>query len=138
MGGPYPLAAFTAPRVDYSLHRLSHYTGTEAEHFQNFVIFTNYAFYVDEFSRIALQYMADGHPDYEEFVEPGGGTVVFPRLETMDDATPFVERLMRDHDTAVVPGRFFQAPRHFRLGFSGETAALRSGLEAIGEALDRG
>jgi AMP nucleosidase len=52
VGGPYPLAAFTAPRVDYSLHRLSHYTGTDAEHFQNFVIFTNYAFYVDEFSRI--------------------------------------------------------------------------------------
>ena len=40
-GGPYPLSTFTAPRVDYSLHRLSHYTGTAAEHFQNFVIFTN-------------------------------------------------------------------------------------------------
>jgi AMP nucleosidase len=72
VGGPYPLAAFTAPRVDYSLQRLSHYTGTEPEHFQNFVIFTNYAFYVDEFCRIALQHMADGHPDYDSFVEPGG------------------------------------------------------------------
>jgi aspartate/methionine/tyrosine aminotransferase len=70
------------------------------------------------------------------FVEPGGGTVVFPRLDTQEDATPFVERLLHDHDTAVVPGRFFQAPRHFRLGFSGETAALRGGLEAIGAALD--
>jgi AMP nucleosidase len=72
VGGPYPLAAFTAPRVDYSLHRLSHYTGTDAEHFQNFVIFTNYAFYVDEFCRIALEHMASGHPEYDEFVEPGG------------------------------------------------------------------
>jgi AMP nucleosidase len=71
-GGPYPLAHFTAPRVDYSLQRLSHYTGTEPDHFQNFVIFTNYAFYVDEFCRIALEHMANGHPDYEEFVEPGG------------------------------------------------------------------
>ena len=70
-GGPYPLAHFTAPRVDYSLYRLSHYTGTEASHFQNFVIFTNYGFYVDEFCRMSLQYMAEGHPEYEAFVEPG-------------------------------------------------------------------
>ena len=41
-GAPEPLALFRAARVDYSLHRLYHYTGTEPEHFQNFVIFTNY------------------------------------------------------------------------------------------------
>ena len=27
-GEPFPLALFTAPRVDYSLHRLRHYSGT--------------------------------------------------------------------------------------------------------------
>jgi AMP nucleosidase len=37
-GGPQPLALFTAPRIDYSLHRLRHYTGTAPEHFQNFVL----------------------------------------------------------------------------------------------------
>ena len=41
-GGPMPLAPFTAPRVDYSLHRLPHYTATHPDHFQNFVIFTNW------------------------------------------------------------------------------------------------
>ncbi|MEX1179457.1 MAG: AMP nucleosidase [Cucumibacter sp.] len=70
-GGPYPLAAFIAPRVDYSLHRLAHYTATLPEHFQNFVIFTNYGFYVEEFGRLAHQWMKDGHPDYDAFVEPG-------------------------------------------------------------------
>jgi AMP nucleosidase len=80
VGGPYPLAHFTAPRVDYSLYRLSHYTGTDAEHFQNFVIFTNYAFYLDEFERVANQYMADGHPEYESFIEPGGRTTLNKRL----------------------------------------------------------
>ena len=70
-GGPYPLSPFTAPRVDYSLHRLTHYTGTEAEHFQNFVIFTNYQFYIDEFCRIARDHMASGHEFYDAFVEPG-------------------------------------------------------------------
>jgi len=70
-GGPYPLAVFTAPRIDSSLHRLSHYTGTEARHFQNFVIFTNYSFYIDEFCRTAKDYMANGHAHYDAFIEVG-------------------------------------------------------------------
>src|SRR3546814_1511099 len=52
-GEPQPLAPFTAPRVDYSPHRLQHYTATAPEHFQNFVLFTNYQFYVDEFCQWA-------------------------------------------------------------------------------------
>lgn len=79
-GGPYPLAAFTAPRVDYSLFRLSHYTGTDAEHFQNFVIFTNYQFYIDEFCRVAKDHMAKGHEHYDSFVEPGNLVTANVRL----------------------------------------------------------
>jgi AMP nucleosidase len=40
-GEAEPLALFTAPRANYSLHRLHHYTGTVPDHFQNFVVFTN-------------------------------------------------------------------------------------------------
>jgi AMP nucleosidase len=43
-GAAEPLALFRAARIDYSLRRLYHYTGTDPEHFQNFVIFTNYQF----------------------------------------------------------------------------------------------
>lgn len=74
-GSPAPLALFTAPRVDISVMRLRHYTGTNACHFQNYVILTNYQFYIDEFSRICNQIMVqDGKgasTDYEAFVEPG-------------------------------------------------------------------
>ncbi|MBB5754150.1 AMP nucleosidase [Prosthecomicrobium pneumaticum] len=70
-GMPRPLASFTAPRVDYSLHRLAHYTATHPEHFQNFVLFTNYAFYIDEFCARARRLMAEGGGGYEAFVEPG-------------------------------------------------------------------
>ncbi|MCW5730980.1 MAG: AMP nucleosidase [Alphaproteobacteria bacterium] len=69
-GRARPLALFRAARIDYSLHRLRHYTGTGPEHFQNFVIFTNYQFYVDAFARIGRQRMAEGDPDYVAFVEP--------------------------------------------------------------------
>jgi AMP nucleosidase len=70
-GEPQPLALFTAPRVDYSLHRLRHYCGTAPEHFQNFVLFTNYQFYIDEFIKLGHALMADPTCEYDAFVEPG-------------------------------------------------------------------
>jgi len=70
-GDAFPLALFTAPRVDYSLHRLRHYTGTGPEHFQNFVLFTNYQFYIDEFIALGRAAMADPTSEYLAFVEPG-------------------------------------------------------------------
>ncbi len=70
-GDPMPLAPFTAQRIDYSLHRLSHYTATAADHFQNFVLFTNYQFYIDEFCALARQMMEEGGNGYTSFVEPG-------------------------------------------------------------------
>jgi len=71
MGEPQPLSLFTAPRVDYSLHRLRHYTGTLPEHFQKFVLFTNYQFYIDEFIALGRAAMADPNSEYIAFVEPG-------------------------------------------------------------------
>ena len=70
-GEPQPLSLFTAPRVDYSLHRLRHYTGTSPDHFQNFVLFTNYQFYIDEFIALGRAAMADPASEYIAFVEPG-------------------------------------------------------------------
>ena len=59
-GEPQPLSLFTAARVDYSLQRLRHYTGTSPHWFQNFVLFTNYQFYIDEFVR--LGHRGNGQP----------------------------------------------------------------------------
>ncbi|MEO8171134.1 MAG: AMP nucleosidase, partial [Oxalobacteraceae bacterium] len=78
-GEAKPLSLFTAPRVDYSLQRLRHYTGTAPEHFQNFVLFTNYQFYIDEFVRLGHEIMnrapdplaPTDEDDYIAFVEPG-------------------------------------------------------------------
>ena len=72
-GEALPLSLFTAARVDYSLHRLRHYSGTAPDHFQNFVLFTNYQFYIDEFVRLGHETMTSGAgaQDYTHFVEPG-------------------------------------------------------------------
>ncbi len=70
-GEPNPLSLFTAPRVDYSLQRLRHYTGTLPEWFQNFVLFTNYQFYIDEFIRLGRAEMEKADSEYIAFIEPG-------------------------------------------------------------------
>jgi AMP nucleosidase len=87
-GKPAPLALFRAARVDYSLHRLYHYTGTDPEHFQNFVIFTNYQFYVDAFVRMCRERMAARHPADDAFVEPGDVITPNARLGRKPTGTP--------------------------------------------------
>ncbi|MBZ9990294.1 AMP nucleosidase [Mesorhizobium sp. BH1-1-5] len=85
-GEPRPLAPFTAQRIDYSLHRMTHYTATSPQHFQNFVLFTNYQFYIDEFVARARELMAAGDSGYVEFVEPGN--VVTQNGATVPEGTP--------------------------------------------------
>ncbi|WP_267878683.1 AMP nucleosidase [Porphyrobacter sp. AAP82] len=57
-----PLSLFDGLRTDYSLARLKHYTGSEVSDFQDFVLFTNYHRYVDEFVNWgAAQIGTDGY-----------------------------------------------------------------------------
>jgi AMP nucleosidase len=70
-GQPQPLSLFTGARTDYSLHRLRHYSGTNPSHFQNYVLFTNYQFYIDEFIALGHAEMAKPGSPYTAFVEPG-------------------------------------------------------------------
>ena len=74
-----PLAPFTAQRVDYSLARLAHYTATDPAHFQNYVLFTNYHFYVTEFEAFARRALADPESGYTEFVAPGNAAITGPQ-----------------------------------------------------------
>ena len=43
---------------------------------------------------------------------------------------------MEERQTAVGPGRFFEAPAHFRLGYGGDTEKIRTGLDRLAAALD--
>ncbi|QQA43030.1 AMP nucleosidase [Pelagovum pacificum] len=79
--GAHPLAPFTAQRVDYSLARLSHYTATDASHFQNHVLFTNYQFYVEEFEAFARAALADPSLGYTSFVSTGNVEITDPDTE---------------------------------------------------------
>ncbi|EKE08938.1 MAG: hypothetical protein ACD_16C00233G0005 [uncultured bacterium] len=79
-GQPLPLALFTAERVDFSINRLHHYCGTSTEHFQHFILLTNYQRYVDEFLQYAHEALKES-ADYYELIEPGDIVTPNPRLK---------------------------------------------------------
>jgi hypothetical protein len=84
-------------------------------------------------NRALLNIFLDSRTDLDCF-RPPAGSVVFPRLR-QGDPQVFFELLREKYETSVVPGEFFEAPQHFRLGIGGETANLRAGLERLEAAL---
>jgi AMP nucleosidase len=98
----HPLSLFTASRVDYSLHRLRHYTGSTPDWFQNFVLFTNYQFYIDEFIKLGHEEMNRPDSEYIAFVEPGNVVtrrVGLPRepLDSLGAAPPRLPQMPAYH-----------------------------------------
>ena len=71
---PKPLALFDAARVDFSLRRLVHYTGSDWRHVQPWILLTNYHRYVDQFIRHGLDMLlADSR--FCQMVLPGNVVV---------------------------------------------------------------
>jgi AMP nucleosidase len=73
-GHDLPLALFDAVRVDYSLKRLQHYTGTGWRTVQPWILLTNYHRYVDQFIKWSLEQLKVQSP-YAVLYLPGGGHV---------------------------------------------------------------
>lgn len=55
----FPLALFDAARVDFSLRRLVHYTGSDWRCVQPWILLTNYHRYVDQFIQHGLQQLRE-------------------------------------------------------------------------------
>jgi AMP nucleosidase len=69
-GETRPLALFDAARIDYSLRRLVHYTGSDWRFTQPWILLTNYHRYVGQFIAYGLaQIFEEGR--YEAMVLPG-------------------------------------------------------------------
>jgi hypothetical protein len=84
-------------------------------------------------NRAAYREILAGHPKLEQ-VMFDHGTTAFPRLVD-GDGDAFFQRLTAEHETSVVPGRFFGAPDHFRIGLGADPAMVRAGLEQVARAL---
>jgi aspartate/methionine/tyrosine aminotransferase len=82
-----------------------------------------------------LRAFMEGHPELE-WVPPAGGSVGFPRIRELEDASDFVVHVREKYDTGVVPGAFFEAPAHFRVALGGPGDILEEGLQRLGKALE--
>ncbi len=101
-----PLALFDALRTDFSLARLAHYTGTPAEHCQQFVLFTNYHRYVDEFIRWGSAELQREGTEYESMSCVGGVVITkdTPDPDAAISAAPWRKHQMPAYHLTA-PGR---------------------------------
>jgi len=87
-----------------------------------------------EDNRQLFNAFARGRTDFE-CVPATHGITAFPRWAGGD--TQRLDDHLRDrYDTAIVPGRWFEMPDHFRLGFGLRTADFQEALARLGSALD--
>jgi aspartate/methionine/tyrosine aminotransferase len=77
------------------------------------------------------------HADLLKWIPPVGGPVCFPKLRS-GSATKFVDQLRAKYEVGLIPGHFFEMPKHFRLGFGGDHANLKKGLARMSQALHAG
>jgi AMP nucleosidase len=111
-GLPRPLALFDAVRVDFSLRRLVHYTGTDWRTVQPWILLTNYHRYVDQFIRRGIAALrADS--TYDALELPGGTRLT---SQTSDEE---VEAIFR-----ASPWQKFQMPAYHLTTKYGEGVTL--------------
>ena len=112
LGTLYPLTLFDAVRVDFSLRRLVHYTGSDWRNIQRWLLLTNYHRYVDQFVRLGVEQLQAGNAFQR---------LVLPDNVTIDRGTPTgeAEKLI-----AASQWQKYQMPAYHLVGASGEGVTL--------------
>jgi aspartate/methionine/tyrosine aminotransferase len=87
-----------------------------------------------ETNRVVLSEFFDSREELK-VVRTESGTTSFPRL-LKGRVEDLCAVLTEKYDTAVVPGRFFESPKHFRVGMCAEPELFKTGVERLGAALD--
>jgi len=82
-----------------------------------------------------LEEWASRHSRELHWTAPAAGAICFFSYQYPIDSMDFVDRLIREYSTMIVPGVHFRAERHLRIGFGMEPRILHSGLAAIDRLL---
>jgi aspartate/methionine/tyrosine aminotransferase len=88
---------------------------------------------LDPNQELIREFLAE-HAEELDCVLPPRTMMVFPRLRHEEDSQPLHDRLRR-LETSIVPGRFFESPQHFRLGFAVRPEDVATGLRHLSAAL---
>jgi len=95
---------------------------------------------LDALSRPIARVAAESRPIWERWLRetegvrafvPSRGIIAFPRIEGVSDTRALAEFLVREHQVDVVPGEFFGAPGHIRVGCALPPATLKAALERL-------
>jgi aspartate/methionine/tyrosine aminotransferase len=76
------------------------------------------------------------HPGVFSVVPPAASAMCFVRYDLPIASDAFARRLIREHDTLVLPGSCFGLEHHFRFSSALPDAYLREGLARIGALVD--
>ena len=87
-----------------------------------------------ETNRAVLSEFLDSREELKA-VRTESGTTSFPLL-LKGRVEDLCAMLTEKYDTAVVPGRFFESPQHFRIGMCAEPELFKTGVTRLGMALD--
>jgi aspartate/methionine/tyrosine aminotransferase len=87
-----------------------------------------------ETNRAVLNEFLDSREELQ-VVRTECGTTSFPLL-LKGRVEDLCAVLTEKYDTAVVPGRFFESPKHFRIGMCAEPELFNEGVKRLGSALD--
>ena len=82
-----------------------------------------------------IEAWARGHDGRLHWTAPRAGAICFFGYSYGVDSQPFVDLLIRERSTMIVPGAQFLTDRHLRIGYGGPLATLRAGLAEIDAAL---
>jgi len=85
--------------------------------------------------RLIHAFLAE-HAEYLDCVVPRRSMMVFPRLRREKDSEVLHDWL-RKWETSIVPGKLFEEPQHFRLGFAVSPEEVQEGLQRLSQALRR-
>lgn len=85
-------------------------------------------------NRAVLHEFLDSREDLRA-VRTESGTTSFPRL-LKGRVEDLYTSLHEKFDTAIVPGRFFESPQHFRIGMCAEPELFNEGVKRLDAALD--
>lgn len=69
-------------------------------------------------------------------VPPALGITAFPRIAGIDDTRALSRHLQQAHQVDTVPGEFFAAPGHLRIGCGVPPETLREGLRRLGAGIE--
>jgi aspartate/methionine/tyrosine aminotransferase len=82
-----------------------------------------------------LEDWAAAHSREVHWTPPQAGGICFFSYQFPIESMAFVDRLIREYSTMVVPGVHFRAERHLRIGYGMEPRILHAGLAAIDRLL---